>query len=64
MHLAEGAVRQDSKSPAFADTLAWIHLKQGDIKTAVSMLKNLAKRYPEHPHYREHLKVALLAQKN
>ena len=64
MHLAEGAVRQDSKSPAFADTLAWIHLKRGDIKTAVSMLQNLAKRYPEHPHYREHLKVALLAQKN
>lgn len=64
MHLAESAVRQDSKSPAFADTLAWIHFKRGDTKTAVSMLQNLTKRYPEHPHYREHLKLALLAQKN
>jgi len=47
-------------NPSFTDTLAWIYVKKNMNDTAVSVLSDLAKKYPHMAEFRYHLGVALL----
>jgi predicted Zn-dependent protease len=43
-----------------SDTLGWIYLKKKDVESALPIMLNLARRFPENSTFRYHLGVALL----
>lgn len=56
---AEKAVRLDPKVALFADTLGWIHVKQGEPEKALRYLREARLRSPENREIRFHLAYAL-----
>jgi tetratricopeptide (TPR) repeat protein len=60
MEMIAKAEKRSPKEPGFADTLGWIYVKKNMNDAAVSVLTNLARKYPEIPEYHYHLGVALL----
>jgi tetratricopeptide (TPR) repeat protein len=53
---AEKAVSLNPKSGAAFDTLGWTHLKMGDHKKALPLLKNASKLDPD-PEIKEHIRI-------
>jgi predicted Zn-dependent protease len=58
--LAQRAQQRLPNNPGIADTLGWIYTKRKMNDSAVQVLRNLVKKYPEEPAYRYHFGVALL----
>ena len=60
LDLVNKARQKVPTNPSFTDTLAWIYVKKNMNDTAVSVLSDLAKKYPHMAEFRYHLGVALL----
>ncbi|HWR76119.1 MAG TPA: XrtA/PEP-CTERM system TPR-repeat protein PrsT [Thiobacillus sp.] len=56
---AEKAYKLQADNPAFADTLGWVLVKQGDPKRGLPLLEKAAARAPKQPEIRYHLAYAL-----
>lgn len=46
---------EDSKQPAFMDTLAWVYYKLGENEKAMALLEQVIKSAPDVPHFQYHL---------
>jgi tetratricopeptide (TPR) repeat protein len=60
LQLIDGALKKMPSNPNLSDTLGWIYLKQRNIESALPIMLNLARRYPENSTFRYHLGVALI----
>lgn len=58
--LAQTAQRKDPNNPGIADTVGWVYVKKGLNDSAIQILDDLVKKYPDEPAFRYHLGVALL----
>lgn len=56
---AEKAYKLRADHPAFADTLGWILIQQGNIQRGLPLLEKAAAAAPKHPEIRYHLAFAL-----
>ena len=56
---AEKAYELAPKSPEVADTLGWIHLRHGDPKRGLELIRQAATYAPHNAEIRYHLAVAL-----
>jgi putative PEP-CTERM system TPR-repeat lipoprotein len=57
--LARRALLRAPESPQIADTLGWILVQQGDLETALPLLREAARRDADNPDIRYHLAYAL-----
>lgn len=57
--LAEQASQLAPDNPAILDTLGWVLLQQGEIKTGSDIIHKAAQAAPGNPEIRYHLAVAL-----
>jgi putative PEP-CTERM system TPR-repeat lipoprotein len=58
LQTAEQAYRLQPDSAAIADTLGWIHLRSGNLESALELLRKAAEAVPENPEIQYHLAVA------
>jgi tetratricopeptide (TPR) repeat protein len=59
LKLADSAVRQAPREPAFVDTMGWVYLKKGQVDSALQIFRNAVRENPNNAEYRYHLGVAL-----
>lgn len=59
LRLAQGAVEKEPQNPNFRDTLGWVYLKRNMTGSALQVLGNLVRQYPNEPLFRYHWGVAL-----
>jgi tetratricopeptide (TPR) repeat protein len=60
LRLASAAAQKLPHDPSILDTLGWVYVKKNMNDSAVQVLSNLVKKYPNQPEFRYHLGVALL----
>ncbi len=60
LRLASAAAQKLPQDPSILDTLGWVYTKKNMNDSAVQVLSNLVKKYPNQPEFRYHLGVALL----
>ena len=58
LQTAEQAYRLEPDSGGIADTLGWIHLRSGNLESALELLSKAAEAAPENPEIQYHLAVA------
>jgi tetratricopeptide (TPR) repeat protein len=61
--MAEKVARKVPNNPGVIDTLGWVYAKRGLNQSAVQVLRDLVKKFPNEPAYRYHLGVVLLNDK-
>jgi tetratricopeptide (TPR) repeat protein len=62
LQFATAANRKAPNNASLEDTLAWIHIKQGNPAAALPILSSLTHKSPENPSFHYHLAVALMAK--
>jgi tetratricopeptide (TPR) repeat protein len=60
LRLISVAAQKLPNDPSILDTLGWVYVKKNMNDSAVQVLSNLVKKYPNQPEFHYHLGVALL----